>query len=100
IYQSPHQHFQVLMRGHANEHLWEAYQLALCRAIEPALSTLCVEKRSPPIPLPVVSQYLAGAFLTLLKWWVEASMPYPPEQMENIFQQLALPGVWAMLKEK
>ena len=99
IYQSPHQHFRALMRSRAGEPLWEALQTALCQAIEPALSTLCAEKRSPSIPLPVVSQYLAGAFFTLLKWWVEASMPYPPEQMEHIFQQLALPGVWAMLKE-
>jgi len=88
------------MRGRASEPLWEAMQTALRRTIEPALCALCAEKRSPPIPLPVVSEYLAGAFLTLLKWWVEASMPYPPQQMENIFQQLALPGAWAMLKEK
>jgi AcrR family transcriptional regulator len=100
VYHSQNQQFLALMRSRAGEFLWEAVQAALCRAIEPALSTLCAEKRSPPIPLPVVSQYLAGAFLTLLKWWVEASMPYPPEQMEHIFQQLALPGVWAMLKEK
>ncbi len=101
IYQSPHQHFRALMRSRAGEPLWEALQTALFQAIEPALSsTLRAEKRSPSIPLPVVSQYLAGAFLTLLKWWVVADMPYPPEQMENIFQQLALPGVWAMLKEK
>ena len=100
IYHSPNQHFRALMRGRAGEPLWEALQTALCRAIEPALCTLCAEKRSPSIPLPVVSQYLAGAFLALLKWWVEASQPYPPEQMENIFQQLALPGVWSMLKEK
>jgi AcrR family transcriptional regulator len=100
IHQSPHPHFRALMRGHASERLWEALQTALCRAIEPALSTLCVEKRSPPIPLPVVSEYLAGAFITLLKWWLSADMPYPPEQMESLFQQLALPGVWAMLKEK
>ena len=100
IYHSPHQHLRALMRGRAGEPLWEALQTALCQAIEPALSTLCAEKRSPSIPLPVVSQYLAGAFFTLLKWWVAASMPYPPEQMEHIFQQLALPGVWAMLKEK
>jgi AcrR family transcriptional regulator len=100
IYHSPHQHLRALMRGRAGEPLWEALQTALCQAIEPALSTLCAERRSPSIPLPVVSQYLAGAFFTLLKWWVEASMPYPPEQMEHIFQQLALPGVWAMLKEK
>ena len=99
-YHSEHQQFLALMRSRAGEPLWEALQTALCNAIEPALSTLCAERRSPPIPVPVVSQYLAGAFLTLFKWWVEASMPYPPEQMEHIFQQLALPGVWAMLKEK
>jgi len=50
--------------------------------------------------LNVVAQYLAGAFLNLLKWWVEAEMPYPPEQMDAMFQQLALPGVWAMLEGK
>ncbi len=99
-YHTQNQQFRALMRSRAGEFLWEALQAALCQAIEPTLSTLCAEKRSPPIPLPVVSQYLAGAFLTLLKWWLEASMPYPPEQMESIFQQLALPGVWAMLKEK
>ena len=100
VYHSQNQQFRALMRSRAGEFLWEALRAALCRAIEPALSTLCAERRSPPIPLPVVSQYLAGAFLTLLKWWIEASMAYPPEQMESIFQQLALPGVWAMLKEK
>ncbi len=99
-YHSENQQFRALMRSRAGEFLWEALQAALCRAIEPALCTLCAEKRSPPIPLPVVSEYLAGAFLTLLKWWLAADMPYPPQQMEHIFQQLALPGVWAMLKEK
>jgi AcrR family transcriptional regulator len=99
-YHSHNQQFLALMRSRAGEPLWEALQTALCRAIEPALFTLCAERRSPSIPVPVVSQYLAGAFLTLFKWWVEASMPYPPEQMESIFQQLALPGVRAMFKEK
>jgi hypothetical protein len=37
------------------------------------------------------------SLLTLLKWWLVADMPYPPEQMESIFRQLALPGAWAML---
>jgi AcrR family transcriptional regulator len=100
VYHAENQQFRALMQSRAGEFLWEALQAALCRAIEPALSTLCAEKRSPPIPLPVVSQYLAGALLTLLKWWLTADMPYPPEQMESIFQQLALPGVWVMLKEK
>ncbi|GHO78289.1 TetR family transcriptional regulator [Ktedonobacter sp. SOSP1-85] len=100
VYHSQNQPFLALMRSRAGEPLWEALHTALCQAIEPALCTLCAKKRSPSIPLPVVSQYLAGALLTLLKWWIAADMPYPPEQIESIFQQLALPGVWAMLKEK
>jgi AcrR family transcriptional regulator len=100
IYQSPNRQFLELMRGHAGGRLWEALQPALCRAIEPALADLCMEGRLPPVPLPVLSEYLASAFLTLVRWWLSADMPYPPEQMESIFQQLALPGVWAMLKEK
>lgn len=100
VYQSPDQHFHMMKRNHASEQVWQVYQTVLCRAIEPALSTLCAEKRSPPIPLPVLSEYLASTFITLLKWWLAADMPYSPEQMENIYQQLVLPGVWAMLKAK
>lgn len=100
IYQSPREHFWVMMQGRASERLWQVYQAALCRTIEQALSELCSERRSPPVPLPVVSDYLAGAFITLLKWWLAAGTPYPPEQMEGIFQQLVLPGVWAMFKEQ
>jgi hypothetical protein len=35
--------------------------------------------------------------LTLLTWWLAANMPSPPEQMESIFQKLALPGVWEII---
>ncbi len=97
VYASPQQNFRALMRSRAGEPLWEALQAALGRAIEPALESQCAENCSPPVPLPLVAQYLAGAFLTLLHWWVAADMPYQPEQMEGIFQQLAMPGVWAML---
>lgn len=91
------QHFQAMLRGHAGELLWETGQALLCRKIEQVLANACAEKRSPSIPLAVVAQYLAGAFLSLFKWWLEAEMPYTPEQMDSIFQQLALPGVCAII---
>ena len=98
VYQHPQrQHFQAMLRGHAGELLWETGQALLSRNIEQTLTTTCAGKRSPSIPLAVVAQYLAGAFLNLFKWWLEAEMPYAPEQMDSIFQQLALPGVWAIV---
>jgi AcrR family transcriptional regulator len=98
--QQNHQYFQALLRGHAREVVWEAAQTALSRTIEQALTTTSAKKRPPSIPVAVISQYLAGSFLHLLKWWLRAEMPYTPEHMENIFQQLALPGVWATIEEK
>jgi len=97
--QQVHKHFQVLMRGQSGEVLTKAVQTLLSRNIELSLTSACAGKRSPSIPLEVVSQYLAGAFLNLLKWWLEAEMPYSPERMNEMFQQLALPGVWATVGE-
>lgn len=97
--QENHQFFQAMIRGHAGEILWETAQVVLSRNIEQALAAACDDNSSLSIPLPVIAQYLAGAFGYLFKWWLEADMPYSPEQMESIFQQLALPGVWATIKK-
>jgi AcrR family transcriptional regulator len=94
------QHFQALVRGHAEEKVWEVVQTTLSRTIEQALASISVEKHPPAVPLPVVAQYLAGAYLNLLKWWIKAEMPYSPERMDEVFQRLALPGMWTTIKGK
>lgn len=98
--QENHQLFQALLKGRGEEVLWKAGQAMLSRNIEQTLTAMRVEEQAPDISLAVISQHLSGAFLNLLKWWLEAEMPYTPEQMDNIFQQLALPGVWATLKPR
>ncbi len=97
---SQHVRFQALVRGHAEEKMWEMLRAMLSRNIEQALASASAEKRSSSFPLPVVDQYLAGAFLNLLKWWIEAEMPYSPKQMDEMFQQLAFSGVWATIEGK
>lgn len=95
--QQDHHHFQAVAGGQSGERLWEVMQTALGRTIEQAL--VSASEDNPPllIPVTVVAPYLAGAFLNLVKWWLKAGMPYPPEEMDRIFRQLALPGVWATL---
>jgi AcrR family transcriptional regulator len=94
-----HQQLQVLLKGQSGEVLLKTTQALLSKNIEQNLATALSEKRTPSVPLEVVSQYLAGAFLNLLKWWLEAEMPYSPERMDEMFQQLALPGVRAIVGE-
>lgn len=55
-------------------------------------------KTEPSIPLPVLCYSLAGTLLILLKWWLDNKMPYPPERMDEIFQQLAMPGIRNILR--
>lgn len=45
------------------------------------------------IPLPVLSNFIAGNFLTLLKWWLENKRTYSPEQMDEMFKELTLHGM-------
>jgi AcrR family transcriptional regulator len=91
------QYFRAMLRGEAGEAFWESAQNGLSRAIAQALAARVTEGVSPRVSLPLVAQYLAGALLNLLKWWVVAESPYSPEQMDEMFQRLALPGVWATL---
>jgi AcrR family transcriptional regulator len=48
------------------------------------------------IPQPMLANFIAGSFLTLLKWWLENKMAYSPEEMDMIFKRLMLAGVEAM----
>ncbi|HET8842419.1 MAG TPA: TetR/AcrR family transcriptional regulator [Ktedonobacteraceae bacterium] len=92
--------FRALVRGHAGERVWEVFQTTLSRSVEQALERASSQKRSSSIPPFVVAQYLTGAFLNLLIWWIEADLPYSPERMDEIFRQLALPGIWTTIERK
>jgi AcrR family transcriptional regulator len=45
------------------------------------------------VPLPILASFIAGSFLTLLKWWLENKMIYSPEEMDKIFQSLTMAGI-------
>jgi AcrR family transcriptional regulator len=47
----------------------------------------------PPIPMEVLSNYFASSLLGLVTWWLESNMPYPPEEMADIFRRLFFDGI-------
>jgi AcrR family transcriptional regulator len=72
----------------------------LSNHIQEQIKVLLPDGATPSAPLPVIANYLAGALLTLLIWWLNNAMPYSPERMDEMFQELAMPGVWAALGKK
>ena len=45
------------------------------------------------VPLPILANFIAGSYLTLLKWWLENKRTYSPERMDEIFKKLVLYGI-------
>jgi AcrR family transcriptional regulator len=52
------------------------------------------------VPLSVIIDYLTDTLMTLIKWWFRDGMRYTPEQMDEMFQQLVMPGVSSMLNTR
>jgi AcrR family transcriptional regulator len=53
------------------------------------------KQRDFSVPLPILASFIAGSFLTLLKWWLENKMIYSAEEMDVIFKSLTMRGIEA-----
>jgi AcrR family transcriptional regulator len=45
------------------------------------------------IPIAVISNFLAGSLLSMIIWWLDQDVPYTPEEMDDMFNALAMPGI-------
>ncbi len=82
------------------ETLFKKGQAHLSKDFERLLTSSTQYRVSATVPLPVVCNYMAGSLVNLLRWWLDNNQPYSPEQMDTIFHQLVMPGLWGMLEKK
>ena len=100
LFHHAHGHYELyrtLIWGSGFDLLTKEGLAALSKKIEDRLTLLLTGRQSPSIPLPILSCSMAGALLIMLKWWLENKMPYTPERMDEIFQQLVMPGIKTVL---
>ena len=45
------------------------------------------------VPASLIVDYLTDTLMSLIQWWFKDGMKYTPEQMDEMFQQLVMPGV-------
>ncbi len=89
--------YRTLVWGSGFELLTKEGHAALSKKIEDRFTLLLAGRQPPSIPLPILSYSIAGALLIMLKWWLDNKMPHTPERMDEIFQQLVMPGVSTVL---
>jgi hypothetical protein len=96
--QDHHQLYKSLVRGGGIDRLFKKSRQHMRRNIEQQLAELIRAGQAPAALLPLVADYLSGAIMSMLTWWLDNEMPYTPEQMDTLFQQLVRPGVQATLQ--
>jgi AcrR family transcriptional regulator len=82
--------YRTLVWGSGFELLTKDGHAALSAKFQENFTQLLSGKPEPSIPLAVLSYSMAGTLLILLKWWLDNRMPYSPEYMDQIFQQLVM----------
>jgi len=62
------------------------------------LRRLYQDDQPPKVPISILTQYLTGGLMSLAQWWLDNDMPYTPQEMDELFQQMAMPGIRAVLE--
>ena len=84
-----HQHFYRLMLcGEGIGRFQKLVKEAIAEQAEAKMRVLIPAHQRPAIPPAMYVQYLAGAVLSLLAWWLENDMPHAPQQMAQYLLSL------------
>ncbi len=99
--------FSLTMFEHARDHL-DLYRALVgdrggtvaLGAIRRILSDLVrdelaatVDKNSADMPREFVVQYVVGAYMALLIWWLDGGAKLPPQRIDAMFRRLATEGI-------
>jgi AcrR family transcriptional regulator len=99
--------FSLNMLKHARDHLHlhralvgsrgaaiarDAIRQLLCEQVRRELSAGNQAGRDA-IPREFAVQYVVGAFMAVMDWWLEAGAKTAPEKMDSMFQRLAAEGI-------
>ncbi|CAN7384980.1 TetR/AcrR family transcriptional regulator [Pararhizobium sp. LjRoot235] len=102
--------FSLAMFEHAREHVDLYRALAGSRGGAVALGTIRQilsdlvrdelaadgDRGSPDaIPRELVAQYVVGAYMAVLTWWLDGGTKLPPDRIDAIFRRLATEGAMA-----
>lgn len=84
--------YRGLERSRKSDALMKTGTEYLSKKFREGLKAHLKSHSSIPIPIPILSNYLATELFALLKWWLDERMPYPPERMDQIFHELVNPA--------
>jgi len=84
--------YRVLLSGQGAAGLLARLRSYIAGIVQSVIETN-LSKKKPAVPVEVASNYLSGALLMQLEWWLRMDMPYSAEEMAAIFTRLSNHGM-------
>lgn len=91
--QENHHLFRGMVRGRGTELFFDKGQEYWSQKLAADLQASLPEGQQPAVPIPVIAQFVAGAFVTMMRWWLDKKMPYSPKEMDEMLERLIMVGV-------
>ena len=95
--QQQHQLYKAMLGGRAIEIFVKAIRDGLMAHARAHFEQRERAGKRLGVPMEILTTHLAGSLLTLLTWWLDNEMPYPPEEMNEMFQQLTMHGMGPLI---
>jgi AcrR family transcriptional regulator len=92
--------FRGMVRGRGLELFYEKGQEYWSQKLTADLQARLPKGQQPTVPLPVLAQFIAGTFVTMLRWWLDNKMPYSPQEMDEMMQRLIMPAVQNCMRDE
>jgi AcrR family transcriptional regulator len=85
--------YRALMRGRAGPIVMERFRHFVAELVRNELGAQAGGRGGKAAPSEVTVQFVVGAYLALLAWWLDRGAKEPPETMDAAFRALALKGL-------
>jgi len=97
--QSQHRLYKALIGKQGGNTMISHINTYLSSLILEHLKLNLSKKKQEVIPPEILAYYLVSSFMALMTWWLDHDMPYPPEQMNDMFEQLMRFGVESIIQQ-
>jgi AcrR family transcriptional regulator len=91
---------QVMFKRSRENPILEKMTAFLYTRVEKQLTQLAEAALAPPVPIPVMAQFITGGLLSIIRWWHDNDFPYTAAEMDEFFQQVAMPGTLKALGQR
>ena len=86
-------HYRVLVGGRGGVVSLGTIRHILSGLVRNELDGIVDEKSSDAIPRDLVVQYVVGAFMAVMTWWLDGGAKLPPQRIDEMFRRLATEGI-------